>query len=75
MSPENAGERFNWYRDDRDWKPFHHDSAAFNEERAKNQNLTAGISLGKERELSFLNARTGKIIFSTTQWDSFCIWT
>ena len=27
------GVRFNWYRDTQDWKPFHHDSAAFNPQR------------------------------------------
>ena len=24
---ESAGTRFNWYKDQKDWKPFHHDSA------------------------------------------------
>ncbi|CAD7946523.1 unnamed protein product [Amoebophrya sp. A120] len=48
------GTRFNWYRDSRDWKPFHHDSAAFNPQRAKNQNITVGASFGAERELAFL---------------------
>lgn len=27
---KSVGTRFNWYRDSTDWKPFHHDSAAFN---------------------------------------------
>eukprot|EP00933_Yihiella_yeosuensis_P001372 TRINITY_DN10223_c0_g1_i1.p1 TRINITY_DN10223_c0_g1~~TRINITY_DN10223_c0_g1_i1.p1 ORF type:complete len:558 (+),score=72.38 TRINITY_DN10223_c0_g1_i1:63-1736(+) len=39
----NRGTRFNWYRDGSDWKPFHHDSAAFNADRAKNQNCTVLI--------------------------------
>ncbi len=30
---QSVGTRFNWYRDSADWKPFHHDSAAFNPER------------------------------------------
>ena len=34
---DKVGTRFNWYRDSSDWKPFHHDSAAFNPQRAKNQ--------------------------------------
>ena len=34
--------RFNWYKDPSDWKPFHHDSAAFNEDRAQCQNITIG---------------------------------
>jgi hypothetical protein len=51
-----AGVRFNWYRDASDWKPFHHDSAAFNRQRAKTQDITVGISFGASRELAFLHA-------------------
>jgi len=47
----SQGTRFNWYRDGKDWKPFHHDSAAFNPQRARNQNITVGISFGSEREV------------------------
>lgn len=53
----SRGTRFNWYRDASDWKPFHHDSAAFNPQRAKNQNCTVGVSFGAERELAFLHAK------------------
>jgi len=53
---ESAGTRFNWYKDSADWKPFHHDSAAFNPQRAKNQNITVGVSFGATRELAFLRA-------------------
>jgi len=56
---KSVGTRFNWYRDDKDWKPFHHDSAAFNPQRARNQNITVGISFGGERELAFIHADTG----------------
>jgi hypothetical protein len=56
MTPH--GTRFNWYRDSSDWKPFHHDSAAYNPHRAKTQNLTVGVSFGAERELAFLHADT-----------------
>jgi len=59
----NRGTRFNWYRDGADWKPFHHDSAAFNEQRAKNQNTTIGISFGESRELAFRHAKTGELIY------------
>lgn len=52
----NVGTRFNWYRDSSDWKPFHHDSAAFNPQRAKNQNITVGVSFGAMRELAFIRA-------------------
>lgn len=53
---KSVGTRFNWYKDSSDWKPFHHDSAAFNAERAKNQNITIGVSFGSTRELAFLSA-------------------
>ncbi|CAE7032943.1 unnamed protein product [Symbiodinium sp. KB8] len=59
----NRGTRFNWYRDGSDWKPFHHDSAAFNKARAKNQNCTIGISFGAPRELAFRHATTGELIY------------
>lgn len=52
----DVGTRFNWYRDSSDWKPFHHDSAAFNPGRAKRQNITVGASFGAMRELAFIRA-------------------
>jgi len=57
------GTRFNWYRDGSDWKPFHHDSAAFNEKRARNQNCTIGVSFGASRELAFRHAKTGELLY------------
>jgi len=60
---KSVGTRFNWYRDSSDWKPFHHDSAAFNPQRARNQNITVGISLGSSRELAFLHAKSGERIY------------
>lgn len=59
----NRGTRFNWYRDGSDWKPFHHDSAAFNWERAQNQNCTVGISFGAARELAFRHAKSGELVY------------
>eukprot|EP00927_Polykrikos_kofoidii_P084447 TRINITY_DN8899_c0_g1_i1.p1 TRINITY_DN8899_c0_g1~~TRINITY_DN8899_c0_g1_i1.p1 ORF type:complete len:693 (-),score=116.41 TRINITY_DN8899_c0_g1_i1:392-2470(-) len=59
----NRGTRFNWYRDGQDWKPFHHDSAAFNEARARTQNCTIGISFGASRELAFRHAKTGELLY------------
>jgi len=56
IRPKSIGTRFNWYRDSNDWKPFHHDSAAFNPQRAKNQNITVGVSFGATRELAFVRA-------------------
>ncbi|KAL3906868.1 MAG: hypothetical protein SGILL_009101 [Bacillariaceae sp.] len=56
IDAKSAGTRFNWYKDSQDWKPFHHDSAAFNPRRAKNQNITVGVSFGAMRELAFIRA-------------------
>lgn len=56
VEPAKGGVRFNWYRDASDWKPFHHDSAAFNPQRARTQDITVGISFGAPRELAFLRA-------------------
>jgi hypothetical protein len=48
-------------------QPFHHDSAAFNAQRAENQNITVGISFGSTRELAFLHAGNGsKVYFPQT---------
>lgn len=67
VSVDTIGTRFNWYRDPSDWKPLHHDSAAFNPERAKNQNITIGFSFGVTRELSFYHAKNDtKIYFPQT---------
>lgn len=63
IADRNQGTRFNWYKDGSDWKPFHHDSAAFNEKRAKTQNCTIGISFGAARELAFRHAKTGELIY------------
>ncbi|RHY86504.1 hypothetical protein DYB35_010370 [Aphanomyces astaci] len=63
MKQGSQGTRFNWYRDSSDWKPFHHDSAAYNPHRARNQNITVGVSFGSERELSFLHAKNGSRIY------------
>ena len=60
---KSVGTRFNWYRDSTDWKPLHHDSAAFNPSRARNQNITVGCSLGSTRELVFMHARTGERLY------------
>lgn len=54
--------RYNFYKDDVDWKSAHHDSAAFNRSRAKRQNITVGLSLGRTRELFFKHAKKGTVI-------------
>ena len=48
--------RFNLYRDDTDWKPFHFDAAAVDPEKAKVQNFTVAVSFGETRETAFEDA-------------------
>lgn len=44
--------RLNYYKDQEDWKPFHHDSHAYGN---KIENFTMGASFGYSRELVFLH--------------------
>ncbi|CAE7876466.1 ANK3, partial [Symbiodinium microadriaticum] len=62
-SREVLGMRFNWYRDGSDWKPFHHDAAAFNPRMAEKQNCTVGVSFGSSRELAFRNTATADLVY------------
>jgi hypothetical protein len=50
--------RFNYFRNDQDWKPYHHDAAAIDIEKAKTQNITVGVSFGNTREASFEHSST-----------------
>ena len=50
--------RLNWYRDLKEWKPFHHDAAAVDPKKAATQNLTIGVSFGATRDVSFEHAKT-----------------
>lgn len=50
--------RFNLYRDGNDWKPFHHDAAAIDPEKAKTQNVTIGVSFGRTRSACFEHSKT-----------------
>ena len=43
--------RFNWYKDTNQWKPFHHDAAAVDPKKAKNQNITIAVSFGCTRNI------------------------
>ena len=51
--------RINYYVDGSSWKPFHHDSHAFSDD--KRENFTMGISLGSSRNLAFRHVKTGEI--------------
>lgn len=52
--------RFNLYRDDKDWKPFHFDASAVKPDKAKIQNITVGVSFGRTREIAFEDALENK---------------
>jgi len=54
--------RLNYYRDSKEWKPFHHDAAAVKNDKAKTQNFTVAISFGLEREVAFEHAKSGVVI-------------
>ena len=58
--------RLNWYRNSKEWKPFHHDAAAIKPDKAKTQNLTVGVSFGAERDAAFEHAKT-KTVMSMPQ--------
>ena len=51
--------RFNLYEKGDEWKPYHFDAAAIDPEKAKNQNITIGVSFGAQRSISFQHAKTG----------------
>lgn len=54
--------RFNWFRDDSEWKPFHHDAAAVKPDKAKTQNFTVGISFGSERDIAFEENNSKRVV-------------
>jgi hypothetical protein len=51
--------RLNFYRDGKDWKPFHHDSHAYGA-HGKKEDFTMGASFGFERELAFRHEGSGQ---------------
>lgn len=54
--------RFNYYKNSNDWKPFHHDAAAIKEDIAKLQNFTVGVSFGATKDIAFEHANNKTII-------------
>jgi hypothetical protein len=48
--------RFNYYENSNHFKPYHFDAAAFDEEKAKFQNVTIGVSFGAIRDIAFEHA-------------------
>ena len=53
--------RLNYYRDGKDWKPFHHDSHAYAKGKGQ-EDFTVGASFGSERQLEFLHEPSGAIM-------------
>ena len=64
--------RLNWYTDTSQWKPFHHDSAYVNPEKAVVQNFTVAVSFGATRDAAFEHAST-KTVVSLPQPDG-CVY-
>lgn len=64
--------RFNYYKDTSQWKPFHHDAAAINPQKAKNQNFTVAVSFGETRDAALEHAKT-KTVISSPQPDG-CVY-
>jgi hypothetical protein len=65
--------RFNWYKDQSEWKPFHHDAAAVKPEMAKKQNFTVGVSFGCTRDAAFEDAETKKVLsLPLTDGSTYC---
>lgn len=60
--------RCNWYKDTSHWKPFHHDAAYLNPEKARVQNFTVAVSFGATRDAAFEHATT-KTVISLPQAD------
>ena len=54
--------RLNWYKDNSQWKPYHHDAAAIKPHIAKKQNFTVGISFGDEREAAFQHTKSKNVV-------------
>lgn len=44
--------RFNWYKNTEQWKPFHHDAAAFDPKKSSTQNITIALSFGCTRQVA-----------------------
>ena len=61
--------RLNYYHDENNWKPFHHDSHAYGN---KEENFTMGASFGATRELTFIHEQSGnKFSFPQNNGDIF----
>lgn len=50
--------RFNLYKDNTEWKPYHRDAAAIKPDKARTQNITVALSLGATRSASFQHMKT-----------------
>ena len=57
-----AATRFNWYKNNNEWKPYHHDAAAIKKNKSKVQNITIGVSFGSTREIAFQHAKHRTVV-------------
>lgn len=51
--------RINWYKDRKDWKPYHRDAAAIDKKKSMTQNITIAMTFGSTRSASFLKFNDG----------------
>lgn len=51
--------RMNWYKTSAEYKPRHHDAAAFDPDKAEKQNITIGVSFGETRDIVFEHVKSG----------------
>ena len=61
--------RFNWYKNNDHWKPFHHDKSFIDPTITKLQNFTVAVSFGTTKDAAFEHAKT-KSVVSVPQKDS-----
>eukprot|EP01083_Nonionella_stella_P041162 111627_1 len=54
--------RLNYYRNGKDYKPYHHDSHAYLQAKNVKEDFTIGVSFGQERILSFKHCKTDLLI-------------
>jgi hypothetical protein len=54
--------RFNLYENSNHFKPYHFDAAAFDEEKAKIQNITIGVSFGATRDIAFESIKDKTVV-------------
>ncbi len=61
--------RFNWYKNQDEWKPLHHDASKIKPHIAKKQNITVAVSFGQTRDIILQHAARPDVYISTPSSD------